>query len=55
MAKSCNQKAKILYLMKLFLEETDEQHTLSRKQLEEHLEKFVIHTSLNIFYNYIYT
>ena len=32
MAKSCNQKAKILYLMKLFLEETDEQHTLSRKQ-----------------------
>lgn len=55
MAKSCNQKAKILYLMKLFLEETDEQHTLSRKQLEEHLEKFGIHTERKSLYNDIET
>lgn len=37
MAKSSNQKAKVLCLMKLFLEETDEQHPLSRKQIEERL------------------
>lgn len=37
MAKSSNQKMKILYLMKLFWEETDEEHPISRKRLEERL------------------
>ena len=37
MAKSSNQKAKILYLMELFMDETDEDHPISRKELEEKL------------------
>lgn len=38
MAKSSNQKAKILYLMRLFQEESDEDHPFSRKDMEERLE-----------------
>lgn len=37
MAKSYNQKIKLLYLMQMFLEETDELHSLSRKDIEERL------------------
>ena len=51
MAKSCNQKAKILYLMKIFLEETDEEHPLSRKELEERLAKYGIHAERKSLYN----
>ena len=43
MAKMSNQKAKILYLMRLFEEETDEEHPLSRKDLEERLADIGIH------------
>lgn len=55
MAKACNQKAKILYLMKLFLEETDEEHPLSRKELEEHLGDYGIHAERKSLYNDIET
>ena len=51
MAKSCNQKAKILYLMKIFLEETDEEHPLSRKEVEERLAKYGIHAERKSLYN----
>lgn len=43
MAKTSNQKAKILYLMRLFQEETDEEHPLSRRELEERLADIGIH------------
>ncbi len=39
MAKGANQKQKILYLMRLFLEETDEEHPLTMQQIMEALEK----------------
>lgn len=55
MAKSCNQKAKILYLMQLFLEETDIEHPLSRKQLEEKLADIGIHAERKSLYNDIDT
>ena len=38
MAKSYNQKMKILYLMQAFLERTDEMHVLSMKEILEMLE-----------------
>ncbi len=37
MAKSYNQKIKILYLMKLFLERTDEQHAVTMAEILEYL------------------
>ena len=55
MAKSSNQKAKILYLMQLFLEETDEDHPLSRKELEEKLGNAGIHSERKSLYNDIET
>lgn len=55
MAKSCNQKAKILYLLKVFLEETDPEHPLSRKQLEEKLGDMGIHAERKSLYNDIET
>ena len=42
MAKSQNQKAKLLYLMKYLLEETDESHGVSAAQLMAHLESLGI-------------
>lgn len=39
MAKSYRQKMKLLYLMELFLEETDENHTVSMKDMIAYLEK----------------
>ena len=47
MAKTSNQKAKILYLMELFQEETDEEHPLSRRELEQKLADIGIHTLKN--------
>ena len=55
MAKSSNQKAKILYLMELFLEETDEEHPIPRKGLEERLEKMGIRAERKSIYNDIET
>lgn len=55
MARSCNQKEKILFLMKLFYEETDAVHPLSRKQLEEKLMEYGIQTERKSLYNDIET
>ena len=40
MAKGPNQKLKMLYLMKIFMEETDEQHPLTMPQLIEKLNEY---------------
>ena len=42
MPKSYNQKMKILYLMKAFLEETDEEHVMSMKDILSYLESYGI-------------
>lgn len=55
MARSCNQKEKILFLMKLFQEETDAVHPLSRKQLEEKLMEYGIQTERKSLYHDIET
>lgn len=55
MAKSSNQKAKILYLIQLFQEETDEEHPLSRKELEQRLADMGIHAERKSLYNDIET
>ena len=55
MAKTSNQKAKILYLMRLFQEETDEEHPLSRRELEERLADIGIHAERKSLYNDIET
>lgn len=39
MPKGANQKMKILYLMQLFLEETDEEHPLTMQQIMTSLKK----------------
>jgi predicted DNA-binding transcriptional regulator YafY len=39
MAKSSNQKLKMLYLMKLFLEKTDEEHLLTLNEIMDELER----------------
>lgn len=51
MAKSFNQKARILYLMKLLWEDTDEEHPFSRKQLEERLGEYGIYVERKTLYN----
>ncbi len=40
MAKVSNQKQKILYLMKILLEKTDEQHVLSMAEIQEELSRY---------------
>ena len=55
MAKSSNQKAKILYLMELFMRETDEEHPVSRKVLEEKLAAQGIRAERKSLYNDIET
>lgn len=40
MPKSPNQKLKLLYLIRILREETDEEHVLNAQQLIEHLEKY---------------
>lgn len=55
MAKSANQKAKILYLLELFQEETDEGHPLTRKELESRLADIGIHAERKSIYNDIET
>lgn len=51
MAKSQNQKAKLLYLMKYLLEETDETHGVSAAQLMAHLESLGISSERKSLYN----
>lgn len=55
MARSSNQKEKILFLMRLFREETDAMHPLSRKQLEEKLLEYGIQAERKSLYNDIET
>ncbi len=55
MAKSRNQKAKILYLMDFFQNETDREHPLTRKQLEEKLGDLGIHAERKSLYDDIAT
>ncbi|GAA0799491.1 hypothetical protein GCM10008910_25850 [Faecalicatena orotica] len=55
MARSSNQKEKILFLMRLFHEETDAMHPLSRKQLEEKLLEYGIQAERKSLYNDIET
>ena len=50
MAKSANQKLKILYLAKIFSEETDEEHGLSLAQIAERLEAQGIHADRKTLY-----
>lgn len=42
MPKSTNQKMKLLYLMRIFLKETDENHGLTMKEILEELRRFDI-------------
>lgn len=55
MAKSSNQKEKILFLMRLFQRETDPEHPLSRKELEERLADYGIQAERKSLYNDIET
>ena len=50
MAKAQNQKSKILYLMQIFLEETDEEHGLTMPQLIAKLEAYGISVSRKTLY-----
>ena len=42
MAKKPNQKLRLLYLMKILSEQTDENHALTVKELSDRLEKYEI-------------
>ena len=42
MAKSFQQKLKILYLMRIFWEQTDEEHPITVKDIMSYLEEFGI-------------
>jgi len=42
MAKSSNQKLKMLYLMKILLEKTDEEHTITLNDMIAELERYDI-------------
>ncbi|MDL2295667.1 WYL domain-containing protein [Lachnospiraceae bacterium OttesenSCG-928-E19] len=54
MAKSRNQKLKLLYLVKILEEKTDEEHTLSTKELIRELEKYEIKAERKSIYDDIY-
>ena len=51
MAKSQNQKLKLLYLMQTFLEKTDERHSLTMAQLIEELAKYDIQAERKSIYD----
>lgn len=42
MAKGVNQKLKIIYLMKILLEKTDEEHSITMQEIKESLEAYGI-------------
>ena len=50
MAKGSNQKLKMLYLMKIFMEETDEQHGLTMPQLIEKLNAYGVNADRKTLY-----
>ena len=50
MAKGPNQKLKLLYLMKIFMEETDEQHGLTMPQLIEKLHAYGVNADRKTLY-----
>ena len=51
MPKNPNQKLKILYLMKILLEETDEEHALTMEDLLARLERAGIHAERKSIYD----
>ena len=55
MAKGSNQKIKILYLMKIFLERTDEEHGLTLQQLTDALEEYGVNAERKTLYDDIET
>ena len=55
MAKSYNQKIKLLFLMDLFLQKTDLEHTISMKEILNELEKNEISGARKSIYNDIET
>lgn len=55
MPKSFQQKLKILYLMRVFAEKTDEAHPMSVKDLIAYLENFGIHAERKTIYDDIET
>lgn len=55
MPKSENQKQKLLYLLKFFYEETDEEHTLTVNQIIDKLEKNGISAARRSIYDDIRT
>ena len=55
MARSSNQKLKILYLMKIFLEKTDSDHSLTLAEIIEELEKYQISAERKSLYDDIDT
>ena len=55
MAKSSNQKLKILYLMKIFLEKTDTDHSLTLAEIIDELQKYDISAERKSLYDDIET
>lgn len=51
MPRSFQQKLKILYLMKVFSEQTDEMHPITVKELIAYLEEFGIHAERKTIYD----
>ena len=55
MAKSANQKLKLIYLLDKFMQDTDEQHGITIKEISEHLEKYDIKSERKSLYDDIDT
>ena len=55
MAKSSNQKLKIIYLMDIFLERTDETHTITMSEIIAALETYGVSAERKSLYNDIET
>ncbi|MCD8149409.1 MAG: WYL domain-containing protein, partial [Clostridiales bacterium] len=51
MAKSANQKLKIVYLMRILMEKTDETHSISMAEIIEELAKYDISAERKSLYN----
>lgn len=51
MAKSPNQKLKLLYLMKILLEQTDENHRITMTEIIENLASYNISAERKSLYN----
>ncbi len=55
MAKQANQKLRILHVMKYFLEQTDESHPVTSRQVLEHLERMDMPAERKTFYDDVET